>query len=151
MRLIDYINVIKIFASEDPDLQHSEENNAVLTVSYEEAVSLLKEIPDRMVLLLPPYGKHVYHNAGQGNVWIKEGLVMAVQYVEGYDMTTRVEVQTKAEGVLDRLYSFFYNQRGTELLYGFDPTSWESDTIGPVGANHYGYFAEFLIKDGVIL
>src|SRR5690606_41586484 len=143
MRLIDYINVIKIFASEDPDLQHSEENNAVLTVSYEEAVSLLKEIPDRMVLLLPPYGKHVYHNAGQGNVWIKEGLVMAVQYVEGDDMTKRVELQNKAEGVQDRLYRFINNQQCTELLNGSEPISWECNTIGPVETKDYYYFVEY--------
>lgn len=152
MTLERYIELIREFAAADPDLLHVEgKRDAVFSVDYDEAVNILADIPNRMVLLLPPYDKHVYHNNAMGNVWIKNGLVMAVQNVETGDHKGRVKIQSKAEQVLDRLYNFLFHKRNTNELYGFDPTSWEADGIGPVGTSHYGYSAELAIKDGVVL
>lgn len=152
MTLERYIEIIKEFAANDPDLLHVEgKRDAVFSVDYDDAVSILAEIPNRMVLLLPPYDKHVYHNNAMGNVWIKNGLVLALQSVDTHDHKARVKIQSKAEQVLDRLYTFLFNKRNTEDLYGFDPASWNSESIGPVGTSHYGYYAELAIKDGVVL
>lgn len=151
MTLEAYIELIKTFARADEDLLHvDDQREAVLSIDYSEATEVLSEISDRMVLLLPPYEKHVYHNNAMGNIWIKKGLVMAVQFVDQHDHKGRVAVQSKAELVLDRLYAFLFNNRNSELLYGFDPTSWESDFFGPVGSSHYGGYAEFALKDGVV-
>lgn len=150
MTLQEYIDLIKDFAKQDPDLLHIDDvNEAVFAYSYEEAVSLLSDIGYRMVLLVPPYEKHVKSNQAMGNIWVKSGLVVAIQYVEPEDFKERLIVQSKAEAVLDRLYAFLFNARGQDSLYGFDTASWESDTIGPIGNGHYGYFAEFSIKDDV--
>jgi len=150
MTLQEYIDLIKDFAREDPDLLHIDNSReAVYACNYEEAVSLLSDISNRMVLLLPPYEKRVLSNQAMGNIWIKGGLAVAVQYVEAEDYKGRLAIQSKAEAVLDRLYAYLFNTRGKEMLYGFDTASWESDTIGPIGTGHYGYYAEFNIKDGV--
>lgn len=151
MTLEQYIELIKDFARQDPDLLHVDKvSEAVFAVSYEEAVSVLAEISNRMVLMIPPYDKHVHHNQAMGNIWVKNGLVIALQHVEAEDYPERIKIQSKAEQVLDRLYAYLYAKRNTPELYGFDPTSWEADGIGPVGSSHYGYYAELSIKDGVM-
>lgn len=152
MNLSEYIQFFKDFAKTDPDLLHVDgANEAVFSLEYSEAVTLLSNITDRMVLLIPPYGKHVRHNNALGNIWLKEGVIFAVGYAPVYDHQGRIHIQNKAEEILDRLYRHMFQKRNTGELYGFDPTDWESDSIGPVGENHYGYFAEFAIKDGVVL
>ncbi|MGJ1424560.1 hypothetical protein ACR79B_11250 [Sphingobacterium spiritivorum] len=152
MNLIQYLNVIEQFASTDPDLHHDPVNNpAVFLTSPEDATIILEGITDRMVLLLPPYSKTVRNNNAMGNVWLKDGLILALQYAPQGDQEAKNIILSKSEEVLDRLYTFLFNNRNSPLLYGFDPTVWQSDSIGPVGANHYGYFAEFTIKDGVRL
>lgn len=152
MNLSEYIQFFKDFAKTDPDLLHVDgANEAVFSLEYSEAVTLLSNITDRMVLLVPPYGKHVRHNNAIGNIWLKEGVIFAVGYATVYDHQGRIHIQNKAEEILDRLYRHMFHKRNTGELYGFDPTDWESDSIGPIGENHYGYFAEFAIKDGVVL
>lgn len=152
MNLSEYIQFFKDFAKTDPDLLHDDgASEAVFCLEYSEAVTLLRNITNRMVLLIPPYGKHVRHNNAMGNVWIKEGVIFAVGYAPIDDLQARIEIQGKAEQILDRLYRYMFHKRNSGNLYGFDPTDWESDSIGPVGENHYGYFAEFAIKDGVEL
>ncbi len=150
MNLLAYINLIKEFAAADPALKHHEKRNpAVFSVSYEDAVPLLSSITDRMILLVPPYSKNIRHNAAMGSVWLKDGLAMALQYVQPDDQETKLQVFTESEQVLDRLYAFLTKNRNSNKLYGFDPNAWNSDSIGPVGENHYGYFAEFSLKDGI--
>lgn len=152
MNLSEYIQFFKDFAKTDPDLLHDDGvSEAVFCLEYSEAVTLLRNITDRMVLLIPPYGKHIRHNNAMGNVWLKEGVIFAVGYAPIDDLQARIDIQNKAEQILDRLYRYMFHKRNSGDLYGFDPTDWESDSIGPVGENHYGYFAEFAIKDGVEL
>lgn len=150
MTLELYIKLIKDFAKQDPDLLHLDNvRDAVFSCSYEDAVSILSNIGDRMVLLIPPYSKHLRANQALGSVWIKECLVVAVQYVESEDHKGRTKIESKAERLLDRLYAYLYERLNNEPAYGLESSTWESDTIGPVGTNHYGYYAEFNIKDEV--
>lgn len=152
MTLNDYIELITEFARQDPDLLHVDGvREAVFPYSYEEVVTELSDIGDRMVLIVPAYDKHIHDNGAMGNIWVKNALAIAVQYVEPSDVKSRIAIQSKAESVLDRLYKYLFEKRNTELLYGFDTRSWSSEGIGPIGGSHYGYYAEFSIKDGVVI
>ncbi|MGA6117139.1 hypothetical protein [Sphingobacterium anhuiense] len=157
MTLLEYNDLIKLFAAQDPDLMHTEEQEAVHCCSADEAAALLRGISDRMVLLLPPYAKNPRDNSAMGNMWFKQGLVIAVEFVPVGDKVRKLQVLNKAEQVLDRLYKFLnHSRRGDPLIPGvapfaFDPKTWESDGIGPISENHFGYFAEFVLRDGIQL
>lgn len=156
MTLLEYNDLIKFFAAQDPDLKHTEEQEAVFCCGVDEVAALLRDIADRMVLILPPYAKNPMDNAAMGNIWFKQGLVIALEFVPVADKERKLEVLNKAEQVLDRLYKFLNDYRRKPMMPGisplaFDPKTWESDSIGPVAENHFGYFAEFVLKDGIQL
>lgn len=156
MTLLEYNELIKIFAAQDPDLMHTEEQPAVFCCGADEVTAVLRDIADRMVLLLPPYAKIPRDNAAMGNMWFKQGLVIALEFVPVDDSAKKLEVLDKAEQVLDRLYKFLNDYRRQPLVPGisplaFDPKIWESDSIGPIAENHFGYSAEFVLRDGIRL
>ncbi|HAU52247.1 MAG TPA: hypothetical protein DCW66_03530 [Sphingobacterium sp.] len=156
MTLTRYMELITAFAIADRDLLHTEEAPAIFDCSADEAAAILQDIGDRMVLLVPPYAKSPKKNNANGNIWLKEGLVVCVQYVPLDNMRMKTEIIDKAESVLDRLYLYFYRLRSVPSVPGqepfmFDPQIWNGDSIGPIGENHYGYYAELGIRDSIRL
>lgn len=156
MTLTRYMELITAFAIADPDLLHTEETPAIFDCSADEAAAILQDISERMVLLVPPYAKSPKKNNANGNIWLKEGLVVCVQYVPLDNIRRKTEVIDKAESVLDRLYLYFNRLRYAPPVPGqepfmFDPQIWNGDSIGPIGENHFGYYAELGIRDSIKL
>lgn len=156
MTLTEYIDLIRTFAISDPDLLHTKDAPALFQCSADEASAILKDIGSRMVLLVPPYAKVPRKNSANGNIWVKEGLVVCVQHVALDDISRKTEIIDKAEKVLDRLYAYLYRLRSVPPVSGkqpfmFDPQAWQGDSIGPIGENHFGYYAEFGIRDSIKL